>query len=267
MSKIKCRLIREERLFKDVYTAEIKVIDGFLPQTVGVIKKIQYKDDLFQIPIRYVETCMNKGTYRLFFHNSTGRENDYLLLMGDFQNQLIELEVSDYSLFQLQSNPKKVLLFIDELAIFESLAIIHSLSLNKIETYLYIKTDRKQEETISYLQHLLPNRIKCVSSFSYQEVSPILDKQVMGTKLFISGMWPMIRKVKEIAYAAGFTDEEIQYKGIGRKNEKIFCVKCYNLNRKKNEYETTCENCNTILDVSTHFSRRLDAYLGYIKIV
>lgn len=267
MSIITGRFVYGYRLCENVYTAEIKVIDGRFPQAVGVIEKIQYGDRTFHFPIRYVEICKTTGIYRLFFDISTATEIDYLQLVNHLHNQLIKLVASDNSLFHLPANSRKVLLFIDESAIFESLAIIYSLFFNKIETYLYVKTERKQGGTMSYVQNLLPNRISFISSCSYQEIFPILNEQVMGTKLFISGTWPMISEVKKIAYTAGFTDEEIQYKGIGQKNETVFCVKCYHLNRKKNEYKIICEHCNTVLDVSTHFSRRLDAYLGYIKVV
>jgi hypothetical protein len=267
VSTITCRFVYGERLFGDVYAVDIKVIAGKFPHSIGTIKQIKSQNCDLHVPIHYAEICKDKGEYRLFFNTSTAKEINGLQLVDDLQNRLIELEALDYSFFELQSNTRKVLFLMDELAIFEGLAIIHFLLFKKIEISLYVKIEQKQEKMMGYVQNLLPNCIKFISTYSYQEMLPILDEQLIGTRLFISGTWPMISEIKKVAYTAGFTDEEIQCKGIGRKHENVFCVKCYRLNGKKNEYEMVCEHCNTTLDVSTHFSRRLDAYLGYIKLI
>ncbi|MED4286838.1 dimethylamine monooxygenase subunit DmmA family protein [Priestia megaterium] len=266
MSTIKCELIHEESPLENFYIADIKIINGFLPRSLGVIEKIKCKDKLFQIPIHYTETCKENGIYRLFLQTSNDQKGDYLRLLGYLRNQFIELEFTCYSLFRSQPNSRRVLLFIDELAMFENLSILYSLSLSKLETYIYIKIQKEPQETTRYLQRLFSDHINFKPFVSNQEVPDILAEQLMGTKLFISGLQSMVREVKEIAYDAGFTDDEIQYKEIGPRKEKVLCVKCYQLNGKKNEHEIICEHCNTFLDVSTHFSRRLDAYLGYIKI-
>ncbi|MCM3651699.1 dimethylamine monooxygenase subunit DmmA family protein [Metabacillus litoralis] len=267
MSLFKCQLIREERLFENMYMAEVKVINNSLPQTVGVIEGIQHDGEHFHFPIRYVKTSKDKGIYHLYYQIATDKKNTYLPLNSQFNNsQIFALEALDHALYQLKSPANKVLLFSDESALLDSLTIIDFLFLNKIETYLYIKTEQLQKETINDLQQLLPKRIQSLSAISYQEVSPILAKQVIGTKLFISGGWPMVNELKDIANSFGFSDDEIQVSGIGRKNERIFCIKCYHIIRKKNDDEATCENCNTTLDASTHFSKRHDAYLGYIKV-
>lgn len=78
----------------------------------------------------------------------------------------------------------------------------------------------------------------------------------------------MINSVKEMAYISGFTDDEIQYKGLGQKKEKIMCVKCYSLNQNQMDDEVDviiCKHCNAMLEVSNHYSKRHAAYLGYIK--
>jgi len=125
---------------------------------------------------------------------------------------------------------------------------------------------KEKDPVMEYLQQRHGDHIVSISSFTDEEIQSILDKQMMGTKLFISGSWSMVREVKEIAYAAGFTDEEIQAREIGEKEEKVYCVKCYKFSRKTESNELACEHCNTLLDVSGHYSKTLDSYLGYIHI-
>ncbi|OHR65644.1 hypothetical protein HMPREF3291_12535 [Bacillus sp. HMSC76G11] len=264
MNTIKC-LIQEERTFDKGFMAEVKVVEGSIPQLIGFADQVQCNDTIYHLPIQLVETYKKDRKYRIFFSTSAYQEQKRLI--DQLRYQIFELNVSDYSFFQFQPNDRKILLLIDESALFESLAIIDLLSLKKIETDIYIKTERQQGEIIDYLQSKLHSNLNFLSSSGSQEAYSILDDQIIGTKLFISGPWPMIHQIKQMANAAGFTDEEIQFKGIGRKKEKVFCVKCYSYNRKPNKNEITCEHCKTVLDVSNHFSKRLDAYLGYIHVV
>ncbi|MEJ9232133.1 hypothetical protein LAV79_22230 [Peribacillus butanolivorans] len=266
MDTIKC-LIQEERTFDQGFVAEVKVIEGSIPQMIGVAGQVQCNDTIYQLPIQIVETCKNDRKYRLFFSTAAYQEQKRLQIAEQLRYQIFELKVSDNSFFQLQPSDRKMLLLIDESALFESLAIIDFLSLKKIETDIYIKAKRQQWEIIDYVKSKLHSNINFLSSSESQEAYSILDEQIIGTKLFISGLWPMVHHIEQMAKVVGFTDEEIQYKGIGRKKEKVFCVKCYSYNRKKNQNEITCEHCKTVLDVSSHFSKRLDAYLGYIHVV
>ncbi|WP_445491922.1 hypothetical protein [Niallia sp. 03133] len=49
------------------------------------------------------------------------------------------------------------------------------------------------------------------------------------------------------------------------KKENVFCVKCCSFNKKTEDNYITCNNCNTLLDVTTRYSKRLEAYLGFIN--
>ncbi|MCH6269253.1 dimethylamine monooxygenase subunit DmmA family protein [Neobacillus citreus] len=165
-----------------------------------------------------------------------------------------------------QSKCRKVLFLIDESNLFNSLATIDMLSQNNIETEIYVKTDRQQGKMIDNIQHKTSNKINYVSSFENDKVESLLNGQLIGTRIFISGPWSMIRQIKEIASSVGFTDEEIHYHGSDEEGKRVYCVKCYSYNKAEiDSNEITCSHCNTVLDVSKHFSKRLDSYLGYIQ--
>jgi len=164
------------------------------------------------------------------------------------------------------TNAKKILLFLEEPMFFEHRSVLDDLMSKEIETEIYIKTEKIPADISRYIQDRFPNQRPYLSNFSMTKVSSILRRQVIGTRLFISGTWTMIHAVKEKAYQAGFSEDEIQAVGIGPKEENVFCVKCYTYNVKQNEHDISCEHCHTSLYVSNHFSKRHDAYLGYIKL-
>ncbi|WP_285289978.1 dimethylamine monooxygenase subunit DmmA family protein [Bacillus sp. ISL-75] len=255
----------EERLYENVYSTEVKLLDGAFPQKVGILKNTQEWNgaEFIQLRSHYVEISKDQNLYRLFYHEPTKQQMDSSTTSESFMG----LESLNHTISKLASMTNKVLLFIDEATLFDSLAIIYYLNLSKIEMFLYINLNRTHLEKKWFLQKILPNRIHIVSSFTEQEISPILQVQVMGTKLYIAGQWSMMNKVKEMAYQEGFTDEEILFNGIGPKDEWVFCVKCYQINRKVDVgHDFVCEHCSATLDVSVHYSKRLDAYLGYLKI-
>ena len=266
MQTIKCKIIQEERMFDEGYVAEVKVIEGSNLQMIGFTDQVHLLNDtIIQLPIHLIQTCKIEKKCRLLFNTSELDKENLEQIVKQLQQQVFELKLSESSIFNHQPNCRKMVLIIDEATLFESLPFIESLSINQIETNVYVKSDQQQGELVNYLKQKLRNNINVLSSFKSEEAGSIFDEHTIGTNLFISGSWSMIQNIKEMAYDSGFTDEEIQYKGIGQKNEKVYCVKCYSYNGKIKTDEIECEHCNSVLDVSRHYSSRLDAYLGYVK--
>ncbi|WP_396334515.1 hypothetical protein [Alkalihalobacillus sp. MEB130] len=51
------------------------------------------------------------------------------------------------------------------------------------------------------------------------------------------------------------------------KKKNVYCIKCSKLNSSNDQInEIVCAYCQSHLDVSIHYSNRLDAYLGYLAI-
>lgn len=96
-----------------------------------------------------------------------------------------------------------------------------------------------------------------------------LEKQKMGTYLYIAAEWNELHLYKEMAESAGFSDEEAQYIVVGKKKRKVFCCRCHGITEAceadiqvKNN-QLSCIHCQLSLAVSDHYSRIRDAYLGY----
>ncbi|WP_028390385.1 dimethylamine monooxygenase subunit DmmA family protein [Bacillus cihuensis] len=266
MNTVKGRVIQVENSFDQGFIAEVKLLSGSNSQTIGFAKQIICNQTQYKLPVYLVETGKQEGTYRLVMNTTTYPKQEKMRLVEELKDQEFELVVEEDPYFELHHSCEKMLLLIDQSALFVNLAEIDFLSLKNIEFHVFVLAEEK-DPILDYLQQKHGHRVTMLSSFVAEDVQDVLDKQLIGTKLFISGDWSMVRDVKQVAYSVGFTDAEIQTKEIGIKEEKVYCVKCYNHNLKTNSDEITCVHCHTVLDVSNHFSKRLDAYLGYIHVV
>jgi dimethylamine monooxygenase subunit C len=155
----------------------------------------------------------------------------------------------------IPNNIKKVLLFIEDDEFLNEVNILDTLANQRIETKIHLNMD-----------HVSAEKKNLFTPFSMNDVSSILYKQLVGTYLIIAGKSAFIQEIKELAYLAGFSENEIKSVVVGPKDEKVFCVKCYSSTLKQQAEEMRCSHCETTLEVSHHFSRRLNAYLGYIKV-
>lgn len=143
---------------------------------------------------------------------------------------------------KIPENAKKIVVFVEDMKLLEQVKALDELAKKKMDTHLFIKGS------------------------SISDVSNILTQQLIGTHLVICGKWPFIQEIKEKAYLAGFSEDELHSELMGSRTEKAFCVKCYSYNPKQLEDKISCKHCQTSLLISNHYSRRLDAYLGYIHV-
>ena len=112
------------------------------------------------------------------------------------------------------------------------------------------------------------------ASFDFHEIKHESDsflelwfsQQKMGTYLYLSGKWDFVYRLKNVAFEAGFTEYELQIKVIGPIRKQLICCKCHGVNDVDEEMHITCMHCGISLEVSNHYSRRLEAYLGYSSI-
>lgn len=93
-----------------------------------------------------------------------------------------------------------------------------------------------------------------------------LSQQKMGTYLYIAGKSEFVKSVKNLALDIGFSDYEMQAAVIGTVKKKLVCSTCHGLNDVDDQTHAVCAHCEQELEVSSHYSRRLDAYLGYVSI-
>ncbi|WP_409300573.1 hypothetical protein [Peribacillus sp. SCS-155] len=264
MHTIRCKFIEKEKVFDQGYIITVKLIKGYNSQPIALAEKIQLTEGSYNVLAYLVEISKEEQTYLLFIDTSASKHKQLDIMQ--LTNSEFELEVSDNSIFTLNHKVRKMLLIMDDTSLIETAAILQLLAFNNINSELCLLTNTVQEDIIIFIERLIDSNIYYLNSIKTPVIDEIFERQTIGTALFIYGSWPIIDKIKNCAYKAGFENDVIQYKGYGQKIEKIFCVKCYCFNEKKNTEDIRCKRCNILLDVSTSYSKRLDAYLGYKKV-
>ncbi|WLR55180.1 dimethylamine monooxygenase subunit DmmA family protein [Mesobacillus subterraneus] len=91
-------------------------------------------------------------------------------------------------------------------------------------------------------------------------------KQKMGTYLYISGTFDFVKRIQGVAMKAGFSQHDMQSQAIGPVSKKLVCCTCHGKNEVSNQSYIVCGHCGQELEMSDHYSSRLDAFLGYITI-
>ncbi|WML57647.1 hypothetical protein [Neobacillus sp. PS2-9] len=130
------------------------------------------------------------------------------------------------------------------------------------------------EEGIKLLQPLIDVVKDGNISYEIQIVkdnwNPILSSewlrvQKMGSFLYATAEWNVLKKLKQLAEDAGFSEEEAQYIGYGKEQIKVFCCRCHGISvLEKGQPERNCDHCGLLLEVSDHYSQLRDAFLGYV---
>ncbi|WKB34616.1 hypothetical protein QS257_11320 [Terrilactibacillus sp. S3-3] len=193
----------------------------------------------------------------------TGRinENERGLLMDHFNSDDIQLDLSLQPFFNQKGNMQRILMMmIDDAAMAEGLALSTFLFKIGMEQQVCVKADNMDMKLRGYL--MAP--IMLLNDEDAQLEQQIIANQWMGTNLFIAGHWEFVKRLKRLALKAGYVEDEIHCSGYGIKQELVFCVKCCSLTIKTDEYPLTCPHCGTLLDISDRYSKRLDAWLGFI---
>ncbi|WP_338751841.1 dimethylamine monooxygenase subunit DmmA family protein [Bacillus sp. FJAT-52991] len=96
-----------------------------------------------------------------------------------------------------------------------------------------------------------------------EDLQAILNRQKMGTQLYIASQWDQAVAIFTAAEAAGFTEDEIQTVINGPKRRYVYCMKCYQLSEIGDEQEAQCSHCQAMMEVGPFFSKVRKGYIGY----
>lgn len=167
------------------------------------------------------------------------------------------------SLYRLLPNTQRVLLFVEGMAMADGFAVMELLSRHPVGLSLIVSGEERAKRQPGDLRPW-QDSIVTLRAFTHEYLYSILSDQKIGTHIYAAGSWAMIEELKITAAEVGFADSTIQVQGYGARMESVFCVKCYNLCRKRNNDRLRCEHCHTLLEVTDQYSVRLRAYLGNI---
>ncbi|MEH7355339.1 dimethylamine monooxygenase subunit DmmA family protein [Neobacillus drentensis] len=106
--------------------------------------------------------------------------------------------------------------------------------------------------------------IEMKDELQLKNISEVLDRQKMGTQLYISAKWDDAVTIFMAAIEAGFSEDEIQTLISGEKRRFVYCIKCYHLQEvEADETDTICYHCQISLEIGPFFSRERKGYIGY----
>ncbi|WHY79503.1 dimethylamine monooxygenase subunit DmmA family protein [Neobacillus sp. WH10] len=106
--------------------------------------------------------------------------------------------------------------------------------------------------------------IEMKDELQFKNISEVLDRQKMGTQLYISAKWDDAVTIFTAAIDAGFSEDEIQTLISGKKRRYVYCIKCYHLQEVEAEdTDTICYHCQISLQIGPFFSRERKGYIGY----
>lgn len=106
--------------------------------------------------------------------------------------------------------------------------------------------------------------IEMNDEYQLKNISEVLDRQKMGTQLYISAKWEDAITIFTAAIEAGFSEDEIQTLIFGEKRRYVYCIKCYHLQEVDAEdTDTICNHCQISLEIGPFFSKERKGYIGY----
>lgn len=165
-----------------------------------------------------------------------------------------------------KTHASQYLCLVGNISSYETKVLIDSLKIKPDLLTIFSTQKKWKEQTFEEISEKLGGAVHFISDFSKGQIQPILKNATMGTKLVLIGEWKLIRGIMQLAKEIGFTNEEMIIKGLGEKEEQVFCVKCYQLNQKTEAAVISCGHCGQTLEVSHHYSRRHDAFLGFVSL-
>lgn len=130
------------------------------------------------------------------------------------------------------------------------------------ETELQPLLSALQEHHVPYVVHDLVDGGVC----SDEEWQRLFAGQKMGTQLFLAGRAETVEILKKLAILAGFSKGEIGVIIIGGQSIRLFCAACQQITVISPCEQVDCGSCGRLLTVTSHYSHRLEAYLGYVEI-
>lgn len=94
------------------------------------------------------------------------------------------------------------------------------------------------------------------------EFRSILERSLMGTRLYMAGPESFIGLAMKIALEFNLNKDEIRAEERGSLARRVYCIHCRTTAESVRTNIVRCKDCGRWLLVRDHYSRRLAAYMG-----
>jgi dimethylamine monooxygenase subunit C len=95
-----------------------------------------------------------------------------------------------------------------------------------------------------------------------EEFRAVLDRSLMGTRLYVAGPESFIGLAMKIALEFNLNKDEIRAEECGTLARRVYCIHCRATTENVRTNIVRCIACARSLLVRDHYSRRLAAYMG-----
>jgi hypothetical protein len=95
-----------------------------------------------------------------------------------------------------------------------------------------------------------------------EDFKALLDRSLMGTRLYVAGPESFIGLVMKIALEFNLNKDEIRAEECGTSARRVYCIHCRATTENVRTNIVACAGCARWLLVRDHYSRRLAAYMG-----
>ena len=90
----------------------------------------------------------------------------------------------------------------------------------------------------------------------------VLERSLMGSRVYIAGPEHFIGRVLQIALAFNLNQDEVRAAAHGTLARRVHCVHCRSVTEEVRTNIARCSGCSRWLMVRDHYSRRFAAYMG-----
>ena len=109
---------------------------------------------------------------------------------------------------------------------------------------------------------LAASRLFADSGALLEDFRALLERSLMGTRLYVAGPESFIGIVMKIALEFNLNKDEIRAEECGTLARRIRCIHCRAITEDVKTNIVQCVGCGLWLLVRDHYSRRLAAYMG-----
>jgi RNase P subunit RPR2 len=177
---------------------------------------------------------------------------------------MTERHVNSPSSFQIHSRCRKHLVFVDTHGVADVVGDVERMAATGYPIE-WNRIGKDGGETVDQrIDHLISAKRSWPDVRDTRDLRAYLENQPMGTHLYIAAAWESVRRLTRIADEVGYAKEDIQIRGYGPKYQRVFCIACYTINPIGDASTVRCRNCGKLLSVTDHYSRRLDAVMGWL---
>ncbi|MGG2199868.1 hypothetical protein [Paenibacillus sp.] len=246
------------------FTAELT--HGELEAPVGVVRGLRLHNVRIDQEASFVRLSTGTGVQvRLYVDLNDCPDQQTTELLRESHSGEIRLDPPARKIF-VNLHKHKYILFVDEKGILCSIPLLLLLAKQGIQTEVYYVQSYAKDspKTLKRYAKSLDIPVRIIREWKRPSLSLLLAERTIDTQLVVICRWPLYNNLVKLARELGFAKEDIEGYDNGDKEESVFCVRCYKLQRKPVESETSCLHCGASLSISNHYSERLEAYLGYV---